>query len=114
MGSVPPTTSPTPSPAPPEPLPQLPAPDMHQYAHGISLLGGWLPLTLEIVAVVTLIVAIGWRRSRRWWLVWLPICVVVGVLGAFAAHIYISSEGLASDPAPFYLWVWIVVFTGGL
>jgi len=114
MGSVPPTTSPTPSPAPPVPLPQLPAPDMHQYAHGVSLLGGWLPLTLEIVAVVTLVVAVGWRRTRRWWLVWLPVCVAIGVLGAYAAHIYISAEGLASDPAPFYLWVWIGVFTGGV
>ncbi|WP_445170843.1 alpha/beta hydrolase-fold protein [Mycolicibacterium sp. Dal123E01] len=87
---------------------------MHQYAHGVSLLGGWLPLTLEIVAVVALLVAIGWRRTRRWWLVWLPVCAVIGVLGAFAAHLYIDAEGLASDPAPFYLWIWIGVFAGGV
>ena len=87
---------------------------MHQYAHGISLLGGWLPVTLEIVAVIALIVAIGWRRSRRWWLLWLPVCVVIGVLGAAGAYTYINAEGLASDPAPFYLWVWIGVFAAGI
>ncbi|MBI3690310.1 MAG: hypothetical protein HY239_06540, partial [Mycolicibacterium aromaticivorans] len=112
MGFVPPT--PTPPPTPTAPLPQLPAPDFHQYAHGVSLLGGWLPLTIEIVAAIALIVAIGWRRSRRWWLLWLPVCVVVGLLGALAARMYVNSEGLASDPAPFYLWVWIGVFAAGV
>ncbi|MCV7344730.1 alpha/beta hydrolase-fold protein [Mycolicibacterium rhodesiae] len=112
MGFVPPT--PTPPPTPTAPLPQLPAPDFHQYAHGVSLLGGWLPLTIEIVAAIALIVAIGWRRSRRWWLLWLPVCVVVGLLGALAARMYVNSEGLASDPAPFYLWVWVGVFAAGI
>ena len=114
MGYVPPTPSPAPSPAQPSPLPQLPASDLHQYAHGVSLLGGWLPLTIEIVAVIALIVAIGWRRTRRWWMVWLPVCVVIGVLGALAARTYVNSEGLASDPAPFYLWVWVGVFATGV
>jgi S-formylglutathione hydrolase FrmB len=76
-------------------------------------LGGWLPLTIEIVAAIALIVAIGWR-TRRWRLLWLPICVVIGVLGAFAARTYVNSEGLASDPAPFAVWVWVGVFVAGI
>jgi len=83
---VPPTTQPpVPPPAEPTSLPQIPAPDFRQYAHGISLLGGWLPLTIEIVAAVVVVAVIGWR-SRRWRLIWLPVCAVVGVLGALAAR----------------------------
>jgi hypothetical protein len=35
------------------------------FRHGISLLGGWFPLTREILAVVVLVIAIG-CRTRRW------------------------------------------------
>lgn len=50
---------PPPTPTPPPPLPQLPAPDFHEFRRGISLLSGWFPLTVEIVAVVVLIGVIG-------------------------------------------------------
>ncbi|MGV0991009.1 MAG: alpha/beta hydrolase [Mycobacterium sp.] len=77
--------------------------------HGVSLLGGWLPLTLQILAAVALVAVIGWR-NRRWRLVLLPICAIVGVAGALAARTYVNSEGLASDPAPIQLWLWAGVF----
>jgi threonine dehydrogenase-like Zn-dependent dehydrogenase len=44
-----PTSAPTPSPTP---VPALPAPDFHRFNHGVALLGGWFPLTVEIVAVM--------------------------------------------------------------
>ena len=111
---MPPTTQPpVPPPADPTSLPQIPAPDFRQYAHGVSLLGGWLPLTIEIVAAIALVAVIGWR-SRRWRLVWLPVCAVVGVLGALAVRTYVNSEGLASDPAPFQLWAWVGVFSAAV
>jgi S-formylglutathione hydrolase FrmB len=75
------------------------------YRHGLSLLQGWLPLTVQIVAAVVLVGAIGWR-SRRWRLVWLPISVVVGLILAACAHWYLDSQGLAGDPAPDSLWIW--------
>jgi len=92
----------------PIPMPRLPDPDFNKWGHGTSLLGGWFPLVVEILAVVVLIAAIGWR-TRRWRLVWLPVCVVIGVLLALAARTYMNYEGLASDPAPFTLWVWTAV-----
>ncbi|CDQ44442.1 alpha/beta hydrolase [Mycolicibacterium neoaurum] len=101
---MPPSPTPTPTPSPVE-LPK----DLLAARNGISLLEGWLPLTIEIVVVVVLIVAIGWR-TRRWRLVWLPMCAAVGVLVALAARSYMNDQGLASDPAPFALWVWIAVF----
>jgi S-formylglutathione hydrolase FrmB len=71
----------------------------------ISMLGGWLPLTIELVAGLMLVLAIGFR-SRGWWLRWMPIVAVVGVLTALAVRWYVASEGLAGDPAPLRFWVW--------
>ncbi|MET0473535.1 MAG: alpha/beta hydrolase-fold protein [Mycobacterium sp.] len=67
---------------------------------------GWLPLTIQAVTVVVLVAAIGWR-TRRWRLVWLPISVVAGVALAVTAFRIISSQGLADDPAPKLLWIWL-------
>jgi S-formylglutathione hydrolase FrmB len=69
---------------------------------------GWLPITVQVIAGILLIAAIGWR-SRRWRLVWLPWAALVGVALAVAAYWYIGSEGLGDEdnPAPYSLWVWI-------
>ena len=91
-------------------MPRLPDPDFSKFGQGVSLLGGWFPITIEIVSIVVLIVAIGWR-TRRWRLVWVPVSAAVGVLAALAARTWVNSEGLASDPAPLRLWVWTAVAT---
>ena len=74
--------------------------------HGPSLLRGWLPGTIEGVAAAVLLLAIGWR-SRRWRLVWLPVAVLVGVGAASWAHWFVDAQGMADDPAPRSLWIWI-------
>ena len=66
-------------------------------------------MVVQVLAVVALLVVIGWR-TRRWRLLWVPVSVAVGAVGALVAWIYMNSEGLASDPAPFKLWIWIGVF----
>jgi S-formylglutathione hydrolase FrmB len=89
-------------------MPPLPDVDFNRWGHGVSLLGGWFPLTVEIVTVVVLIAAIGWRTTR-WRLLWLPLIAAIGVAAALAGRTYLNSEGLAGDPAPFRLWVWTAV-----
>jgi S-formylglutathione hydrolase FrmB len=74
--------------------------------HGLSLLTGWLPLTIQVVAAIVLIAAIGWR-TRGWRLIWLPISAVIGAAAVIWANWFINSEGLAGNPAPQSLWVWI-------
>ncbi|CAM3578507.1 alpha/beta hydrolase-fold protein [Smaragdicoccus niigatensis] len=76
---------------------------------GLSLLGGWFPVVVEVVTVVVVAIAIA-RRNRRWWIVWLPICVAVGGATFAATAVYVHSEGLSSDPAPKPLWAWVWVF----
>ncbi|WP_208300674.1 alpha/beta hydrolase family protein [Mycobacterium sp. DL592] len=82
-----------------------PASPFHQR---ISLMHGWVPLTAQIVAAVVLVLAMGWR-SRRWRLLWLPVAAAVGALIAGYTYWNIADNGLAGDPAPRQLWVWIGV-----
>jgi S-formylglutathione hydrolase FrmB len=74
----------------------------------LSLMHGWLPLTVQAVTALLLLAAIGWR-NRRWRLVWLPVATGLGVAMSVAGYWYISSEGMSDDPAPKLLWIWIAV-----
>jgi S-formylglutathione hydrolase FrmB len=78
------------------------------YRHGLSLLHGWLPPTVQAVTAAVLVLAIGWR-SRRWRALWLPVAIAVGVAVAASANWYMNSQGLSGDPAPRALWIWIGV-----
>ena len=94
-------------PIPPPPNPA--AVDWTKLNHGVSLLGGWLPLTVELTAVAVMLAAVGWR-TRRWRLLWLPISLALAAAGTLAVRAWVDSEGLASDPAPLQLWLWSVGF----
>jgi S-formylglutathione hydrolase FrmB len=78
--------------------------------HHLSLMHGWLPIVVQVVALVALVAAIGWR-TRRWRLVWLPWSVIIGVMLAVGAYWYTQTAGVADDsnPAPHTLWVWIAL-----
>ncbi|WP_197507639.1 alpha/beta hydrolase-fold protein [Mycobacterium sp. ACS4331] len=76
--------------------------------HHISLMHGWVPFTVQALTVAVLLAAIGWR-SRRWRVLCVPAAALAGVGAAVWSHWRIASDGLASDPAPHRLWVWIAV-----
>lgn len=79
---------------------------MHHYIGHLSLIHGWLPTAVQMITAVVLGCAIGWR-SRRWRMLWLPVLMVGGVVLAAWAHWYVGSLGVAGDPAPPVLWIWI-------
>ena len=79
---------------------------MRHFILHASLIHGWLPVAVQLVAAVAAACAIGWR-SRRWRSVWIPVMAVGGAMLALAAHWYLDSLGVAGDPAPPVLWVWI-------
>lgn len=62
-----------------------------------SLMHGWVPAAIQVLAAVTLVVAVGWR-SRRWRLLRVPAAAVFGIALAWLTHWNITSEGLAGDP----------------
>ena len=69
---------------------------------------GWVPVAIQIVTVALLVFAIGWR-TRRWRRIWLPVSALVGVSVALATYWNIATNGLAGDPAPLGLWVWLAL-----
>jgi S-formylglutathione hydrolase FrmB len=79
----------------------------HQIAD-ISLMHGWLPPTIQAAAVGLLACAVGWR-SRRWLMRRLPAALVLGVALAGTLYWYAGSSGLAGEPAPPALWMWLVL-----
>jgi S-formylglutathione hydrolase FrmB len=83
----------------------LAAPPANPY-HGVSLLRGWFPGTIQGAAAAVLLLAMGWR-SQRWRLIWLPLAVLAGVAAAAWAHWFVDAQGMADDPAPPALWIWI-------
>lgn len=74
----------------------------------ISLMHGWVPVTVQMLAAATLVLAVGWR-SRRWRLAAVPAAALAGVLLAFAANWAIAANGLSGEPAPPRLWLWIAL-----
>jgi S-formylglutathione hydrolase FrmB len=74
----------------------------------MPLTHGWVPLTVQLITVVVLLAAIGWR-TRRWRLLWLPIALMAGVALSAVVAWYVADRGLANNPAPAALWVWIAL-----
>ena len=75
-------------------------------SHHLSLMHGWIPTTTQVVAAAAVIAAVS-RRSGRWQVRWLPWALIVGGALAASAYTYVSSQGIADNPAPHALWIWI-------
>ena len=79
---------------------------------GVSLLQGWFPVVLQVVAGIVVVAAVGWRDSR-----WRRVVPLVGVGAALvtlvAAYPGAKLVGL-TDPLPFVVWLWFGVAVGAL
>nr|WP_148223379.1 alpha/beta hydrolase-fold protein [Segniliparus rotundus] len=81
---------------------------MMKYRNGIRIQQGWFPWVVEILAVVALAYALsGSGRTKRWWLRWVPVSLLVAAIAVWAVYQYIDENGLAGDPAPNALWFWV-------
>jgi S-formylglutathione hydrolase FrmB len=78
------------------------------YHGGVSLSWGWLPLTIQVVAAVTVLLGIGWR-SRHWRGVWLPLAGLVGVAVVGCTYWYVKYQGMGDNPALPIVWLWVGV-----
>jgi S-formylglutathione hydrolase FrmB len=67
---------------------------------------GWLLAVVQLVTVAAVVYAIGWR-DRRWRIVWLPVAAGVGALSSIAAQRYYGTLGIASEPPPWQMWLWV-------
>lgn len=82
---------------------------MPSHSHGLSLLTGWLPVTLQVVTALVLIAVVVRRAPRRWYLLWLPAAAVVGAGVALLVRGRLAADGVTDDPAPLALWIWVAV-----
>ncbi|CQD03239.1 putative esterase family protein [Mycobacterium lentiflavum] len=81
---------------------------MPQFLGNLSLLHGWLPLATQALALLVALIVIDWRRPS-WLRRALPVALVVAAAVAALAYWYIVSLGVAGDPAPKSLWLWIAL-----
>jgi S-formylglutathione hydrolase FrmB len=81
---------------------------LSDYFGQLSLLHGWFPLAVQALALVVAITAIGVRRRR--WRSWaLPAALGVAALVTGLSYWYVTSLGVAGDPAPVTLWLWVAL-----
>ncbi|OSC41305.1 alpha/beta hydrolase [Mycobacterium decipiens] len=73
-----------------------------------SLMHGWVPITVQVVTVVVLALAVGWR-SRHWRRRWLPTAAAIGGTLAWGTRCYVAGDGLANEPPPSALCVWVAL-----
>ena len=79
------------------------------YGRGLSLLTGWLPITLQVLAGLAVILVVTRRPGRRWYTAWLPAAALVGVGVALLVRHRIGADGLTNDPVPAVVWIWTAV-----
>ena len=73
-----------------------------------SLMHGLVPAIIEVVTAAALIYATGWR-GRRWRVMSVPLAAAVGVGAGVAVHWYYGTLGIASEPAPWPMWLWVTL-----
>ncbi|MBI3213495.1 MAG: alpha/beta fold hydrolase [Mycobacterium sp.] len=75
----------------------------------ISLLHGWLPVALQVIALVVLLSAVGWRNPR-WRTLWLPVSAAVGLLAVGIAYWFFAATGASGGrTAPAAFWIWVAL-----
>jgi S-formylglutathione hydrolase FrmB len=81
---------------------------LRHFIERLPLLHGWLPVAVQVFALIVAVTAIGLRRRR--WRTWAsPAALGVAALVTGLSYWYIASLGVAGDPAPLWLWLWIAM-----
>ena len=81
---------------------------MSHFFGQLSLLHGWFPVAVQAIALLVAVTAIGLRRRR--WRSWaLPVALCAAGAATALSYWYITSLGVAGDPAPVSLWLWVAM-----
>jgi S-formylglutathione hydrolase FrmB len=81
---------------------------LREFFSELSLLRGWLPSALQVLALLLAVTAVDWRR-RGWCKRALPAALIAAAAVTGLSYWYIGSIGVAGDPAPASLWLWIAM-----
>jgi enterochelin esterase-like enzyme len=84
---------------------------IHLSAINFSIITGWFPVTVVIIAVASLILSVGWVDGAwKWQLpIGIPVSLVLTALTALAIHVF----NLVPEqfPESFYLWAWLIWYS---
>lgn len=84
---------------------------MVTFAINFSIITGWFPVTVVIIAVASVVLSVGWLDGAwKWQLpLGIPISFGLTVLTAVAIHVF----NLVPDqfPESFYLWAWLIWYS---
>ena len=84
---------------------------MGTFAINFSIITGWFPVTVIIIALASVVLSVGWVDGAwKWQLpLGIPISFVLTVLTALAIHYF----NLVPDqfPRSFYLWAWLIWYS---
>ncbi len=77
----------------------------------IDLITGWFPQTIVIVAIVSVVLSVGWHDGAwKWELpIGIPISFVLTILTGVAIHIFDLVP--AEFPTTFYIWAWLIWYS---
>ena len=64
----------------------------------MSLLSGFVPITLQVLALAALVFGVG-RRSRLWLLQWGAVALMAGVVFAVIVQRFVENQGWTDEPA---------------
>ena len=70
---------------------------------GASLMHGLIPVVVAAISAVALLYAVG----RRWRTRLFPVAAAAGLVTGSGVHWLYGTLGLASEPAPRAMWVWV-------
>lgn len=76
----------------------------------LSLTSGPIPLTLQLLAIVAIVVAVGRGRTKEWLRRWLLVAVLVGVGLAAAARLFVRDQGWSAEAISFGTVFWTAMF----
>nr|WP_232004122.1 alpha/beta hydrolase-fold protein [Mycobacterium gordonae] len=69
-----------------------------------SLMHGLIPAVVQFVTAAALLYALGWRKRL------IAVGVAAGAVTVAVAHGTYETLGIASEPAPWQLWLWVFLF----
>ncbi|GAS87878.1 alpha/beta hydrolase [Mycolicibacterium brisbanense] len=84
---------------------EMAEPLRHRIAQ-LSLVDGWVPIAVQVLAALLLLYVMWAHADRRGWRR-LAIAALIGTPFALWARHYISSIGVSGEAAPSRLWLWI-------
>lgn len=83
------------------------AADVTRDVERASLMHGCIPTAVQLITAAALLHVMVRGAKRRWWTLWLPLAVAAGALTGCLAHWYYGTLGLASEPPPWQMWLWV-------